>query len=84
MGLLGRGRGRGTVVRGRATKWVAKGLQQTQQAGRGRGQPPGGSRSLDNRPKKLEVTGFSPEEQEGLMEHFSVSAFLGDIDTYSF
>lgn len=83
MGLLGRGRGRGrgAVARGRAaTTWVAAGLASTTPPvvrGRGRGALRGragvAARTLDRRPKTLEVTGFEKEEKEELEIHLTVS-----------
>lgn len=83
MGLLGRGRGyaRGAVARGRAaTTWVAAGLTPTPAPfGRGRGWGASrgraglaGARTLDRRPKVLEVSGFEKEDQEELEAHLKV------------
>lgn len=83
MGLLGRGRGRGrgAVARGRAaTTWVASGLAPTTPVlprGRGRGGPRGraammAARTLDRRPKSLEVTGFDKEEKDEVDLHLMV------------
>ncbi|XP_060586369.1 RNA-binding protein 26-like isoform X2 [Ruditapes philippinarum] len=81
MGILGRGRGRGAVARGRAaTTWVASGI--TPPAGppafgrgRGRGALFGKAgaaiRTLDRRPKVVEVMGFDAEEQEEITSHLN-------------
>ena len=83
MGLLGgrgRGRGRGAVARGRgATTWVAAGVAPLTPLV-GRGAPRGRAammavRSLDRRPKVLEVTGFEKEEKEELELHLQVMSF---------
>lgn len=82
MGLLGRGRGRGTyhppAGRG-STTWVAAGLAPTVPPavarGRGRGGFPGtgtgASLTLDRRPKQLEVKGFDAEEKEDFSTHIN-------------
>lgn len=83
MGLGGRGRGRGAVARGRsATTWVAGGLAPPASPpvfgrGRGRGAMFGKaavvSRTLDRRPKIVEVTGFDAEEKDEITSHLNVS-----------
>jgi len=86
MGLLGRGRGRGrgSVARGRAaTVWVAGGFTPPTAAtgGRGRGRGRGGlfgmgskmARTLDRRPKVVEVLGWEAADQEELTAHLNVS-----------
>lgn len=82
MGLLGRGRGRGSVARGRAaTTWVAGGVTPPPAPhglgrGRGRGAMLGkaaaATRTLDRRPKVVEVTGFDVEEKEEITSHLNV------------
>ncbi|KAH3841862.1 hypothetical protein DPMN_115343 [Dreissena polymorpha] len=79
MGLIGRGRGRGAVARGRATKWVASGVSSVPSVGlpgRGRGRGLFGRgavavRTLDRRPKVLEVTGWETEEKQELTTHLN-------------
>ena len=80
MGLLGRGRGRGAVARGRgSTTWVASGIAAPPPVvgrGRGRGALLGhasvAARTLDRRPKQVEVTGFTVEEKEEVALHLGV------------
>ncbi|XP_045205677.2 RNA-binding protein 26-like [Mercenaria mercenaria] len=81
MGLLGRGRGRGAVARGRAaTTWVASGIGPPAGPpgfgrGRGRGALFGkaavATRTLDRRPKVVEVVGFDAEEKEEITSHIN-------------
>ena len=78
MGLIGRGRGRGAVGRGRAsTTWVASGVAPPVVGrGRGRGALLGkasvAARTLDRRPKQVEVKGFTAEEKEDVALHLGV------------
>ena len=78
MGLLGRGRGRGAVARGRgSTTWVASGITPPVVGrGRGRGALLGhasvAARTLDRRPKQVEVSGFTTEEKEDVALHLGV------------
>ena len=77
MGLLGRGRGRGALGRGRgSTTWVASGIAPPVGVGRGRGAMLGrasvAARTLDRRPKQVEVTGFTAEEKEDIALHLGV------------
>lgn len=77
MGLLGRGRGRGAYGRGRgSTTWVASGVAPPVGRGRGRGTLTGpasvAARTLDRRPKQVEVTGFTAEEKEDVALHLGV------------
>ncbi|XP_070553399.1 RNA-binding protein 26-like isoform X2 [Ptychodera flava] len=69
LGLLdsgrGSGRGRGFWTRGRGSRGRGRGF-----APRGRGKPRVGT-VLDKRPKKLTVTGYSKEEKDDLLGHFS-------------
>lgn len=82
LGLLGRGRGRGAVARGRAaTTWIAKGVVPPTPPpspfgrGRGRGALFGkagmAARTLDRRPKVVEVTGFDGDEKEEITSHLN-------------
>ncbi|CAG2210740.1 RBM26 [Mytilus edulis] len=94
MGLLGRGRGRGAIRGGRgrgfipnrgAMTWVAGGAARgTSQfpVGRGASQFPAAntSRSLDNRPKQFEVTGFKAEQKDLLETHFKQYGMVERID----
>lgn len=87
MGLIGRGRGRGAIRGGRgrgfipnrgAMTWVAGGAARGTSpfpVGRGASQFPAAktSRSLDNRPKQFEVTGFKAEQKDLLETHFKVN-----------
>ena len=77
MGLLGRGRGRGAVGRGRgSTTWVASGIVPPVGRGRGRGALLGrasvAARTLDRRPKQVEVKGFTVEEKDEIAMHLGV------------
>ena len=85
MGLLGSGRGRGRgVARGRGlTTWVAAGItpQQPPVIGRGRGRGMTktqvmATRTLDRRPKVVEVTGFEAEEKDDMHVHLKVCLSL--------
>ena len=92
MGLIGRGRGRGMRGgRGRgfvptrgAMTWVAGGQAAAAAApARGRGTsyfPVAKSRTLDNRPKQLEVTGFKMEQKDLIEPHFKQYGIVDRID----
>ncbi|XP_063413751.1 RNA-binding protein 26-like [Mytilus trossulus] len=95
MGLIGRGRGRGAIRGGRgrgfipnrgAMTWVAggaaRGTSPSFPVGRGASQFPAAntSRSLDNRPKQFEVTGFKAEQKDLLETHFKQYGMVERID----
>lgn len=94
MGLIGRGRGRGAIRGGRgrgfipnrgAMTWVAGGAARGTSPfslGRGASQFPAvnNSRSLDNRPKQFEVTGFKAEQKDQLETHFKQYGMVERID----
>ncbi|ESO99958.1 hypothetical protein LOTGIDRAFT_230885 [Lottia gigantea] len=78
LGLFGRGRGRGARGRGSMRARGVRGRGGYSAFGRGRG---GGSMTLDNRPKVIEVRNFDLEEKEEIKNHFNTT---GQVDKCEF